>query len=255
MLAAGVVTLVGLAVAEERLPRPRVAPLLRPQLLRRPAFTAGLIVQLAFSIGMQGFALVFALWLQIGQGYSPLRAGVTMVAFSVGSFIAAPFAIPLAQRWGRLVLMAGALLMAAGTAGIAAGAHHVGTGTGPWPLVPGLLVAGLGLALLVIPLVNVVLAAVPAHAAGGASGLFGTAQQIGGAIGVAVMGTIFFGDLAGGSFKAAYLGVTPYLVAVFVVAAALCLALPATAVAEDAALEAEDDDVPVAYDLRDGVAA
>ena len=145
--------------------------------------------------------------------------------------------------------------MAAGTAGIAVGAHHVGTGTGPWPLVPGLLVAGVGLALLVIPLVNVVLAAVPAHAAGGASGLFGTAQQIGGAIGVAVMGTIFFGALDGGSFKAAYLDVTPYLVAVFLVAAALCLALPATAVDEDAALEAEDDEVAAPYELREGVAA
>ncbi len=255
MLAAGVVALVALAVREQRRPRPGVAPLLRPQLLRRPAFTAGLIVQMAFSVGMQGFAIVFALWLQLGQGYSPLRAGLTMVAFSVGSFLAAPFAIPLAQRWGRLVLAAGALLMAAGTAGIAVGAHHVGTGDGPWPLVPGLLVSGLGLALLVIPLVNVVLAAVPAHAAGGASGLFGTAQQIGGAVGVAVMGTIFFGRLDGGSFKAAYLGTTPYLVAVFVVAGVLCLALPPTAVDEDAALEAEDDDTPVAHPLQEGIAA
>ena len=70
------------------------------------------------------------------------------------------------------------------------------------------------------------------------------------------LGRIFFGDLAGGSFRAAYLGVTPYLVAVFLVAAALCLALPATAVDEDAALEAEDDDDPsAAYSLREGMAA
>ncbi len=115
--------------------------------------------------------------------------------------------------------------------------------------------SGLGLALLVIPLVNVVLAAVPAHAAGGASGLFGTAQQIGGAVGVAVMGTIFFGALDRGSFKAAYLATTPYLVAVFVVAAVLCLALPATAVGEEAALDAEDEDRPVAHPLHEGIAA
>jgi EmrB/QacA subfamily drug resistance transporter len=255
VLAAGLAALVALAVAEERRPRPRIAPLVRPRLLRRPAFTAGLIVQMAFSIGMQGFAIVFALWLQTGQGYSPLRAGLTMVAFSVGSFLVAPFAVPLAQRWGRLVLTTGALLMAAGMAGIAVGAHHVGTGTGPWPLVPGLVVAGVGLSLLVIPLVNVVLAAVPAHAAGGASGLFGTAQQVGGAVGVAVMGTIFFGDLDGGSFKGAFLGVTPYLVAVYVVAAALCLALPSRAVDEDAALEAEDEDGPATVPVREDVAA
>jgi MFS family permease len=254
-VAAGVAALVALAVAEARRPRPRVAPLLRPQLLRRPAFTVGLIVQMAFSIGMQGFAIVFALWVQVGQGYSPLRAGLTMVAFSVGSFLVAPFAVPLAQRWGRLVLATGALLMAAGIAGIAVGAHHVGAGTGPWPLVPGLVVSGVGLSLFVIPLVNVVLAAVPAHAAGGASGLFGTAQQIGGAVGVAVMGTIFFGDLEGGTFKGAFLGVAPYLVAVYVVAALLCLALPARAVDEDAALEAEDEDVPAARPVRQGVAA
>jgi MFS family permease len=228
---------------------------LRPQLLRRPAFTAGLIVQMAFSIGMQGFAIVFALWVQTGQGYTPLRAGLTMVAFSVGSFLVAPFAVPLSQRWGRLVLATGALLMAAGTAGIAVGAHHVGTGTGPWPLVPGLLVSGAGLSLLVIPLVNVVLAAVPAHAAGGASGLFGTAQQVGGAVGVAVMGTIFFGDLAGGSFKGAFLGVIPYLVAVYLAAAVLCLALPSRAVDDDTVLEAEDEDVPAAVPSREGVLA
>jgi hypothetical protein len=117
-------------------------------------------------------------------------------------------------------------------------------------------VSGVGLSLLVIPLVNVVLAAIPAHAAGGASGLFGTAQQIGGAVGVAVMGTIFFGDLHGSSFRDAFLGVTPYLVAVYVVAALLCLALPARAVDEDAALEAsEGDDVPAAYPIHEGVAA
>jgi EmrB/QacA subfamily drug resistance transporter len=242
LLAAGIGAVVALAIVEARSARPGVAPLLRPRLLRTPAVTAGLIVQMAFSVGMQGFALVFALWLQLGQGYTPLRAGLTMIAFSAGSFLAAPFAIPLAQRFGRLVLAAGALLMAAGTAGIDAGAHQVGAGTGPWPLVPGLVVSGLGLAFLVIPLVNVVLAAVPAHAAGGASGLFGSAQQLGGAIGVAVMGTIFFGALGPGEFRAAFEHTVPYLMATFALAGVLCLVLPDRAVDEEAALEAEDEE-------------
>ena len=105
--------------------------------------------------------------MQTGQHYSPLRAGLTAVAFSVGSFALAPQAAPLARRFGRLVLALGGLLFAAGIIGVVAGAHHVGTGTNPWPLVPGLVVAGAGLSLLVIPLVNVVLAAVPAEAAAG----------------------------------------------------------------------------------------
>ena len=75
-----------------------VAPLLRAGLFRVPAFAAGMGVQLAFFAGMQGFFIAFALWLQAGQHFSPLKAGLTAVAFSVGSFIAAPVAVPLAQK-------------------------------------------------------------------------------------------------------------------------------------------------------------
>jgi predicted MFS family arabinose efflux permease len=71
---------------------------------RLPAFAAGLGIQTAFAAGMQGFFLTFALWLQIGEHFSPLKAGLTSVAFSVGSFIGAPAAVPLAQRYGRRVL-------------------------------------------------------------------------------------------------------------------------------------------------------
>ena len=110
------------------------------------------------------------------------------------------------------------------------GAHHVGTGTNPWPIVPGLVIAGVGLALLVIPLPNVVLTAVPAQAAGGASGLFTTVQQLGGAIGVAVIGTVFFGYLNGHSLTAAFTHSAPYAAAAFLASTALSLALPRSAV-------------------------
>lgn len=51
--------------------------------------------------------------------------------------------------------------------------------------------------MLVVPLVNVVLAAVPRSDSGGASGVFSTAQQLGGAVGVAIIGTVFFGHSGG----------------------------------------------------------
>jgi EmrB/QacA subfamily drug resistance transporter len=233
LFAGGLVMLAALGLVEERRQRPQIAPLLRTRLFRIPAFTAGLAVQLAFAAGLQGFFLIFALWLQVGQHYSPLSAGLTTAAFSVGSFILAPFAVPLAQRFGRLVLASGATMLALGTVGVDLGAHHVGTGTNPWPIVPGLVVAGAGLALLVIPLANVVLAAVPAQAAGGASGLFTTVQQLGGAIGVAAIGTAFFGYLDGHSFSAAFTHSAPYAAAAFLVSAALSLVLPRTAVADE----------------------
>ena len=100
LMAAGVAGLVVLGLIEARRTSTTVAPLLRAGLFRVPAFAAGMGVQLAFFAGMQGFFIAFALWLQAGEHFSPLKAGLTAVAFSVGSFIAAPVAVPLAQKAG-----------------------------------------------------------------------------------------------------------------------------------------------------------
>ena len=103
LMAAGVAGLVVLGLFEARQsgrPGQGVAPLLRTELFRVPAFAAGMGLQLAFFAGMQGFFLAFALWLQAGEHFSPLKAGLTAVAFSVGSFVAAPVAVPLAGRHG-----------------------------------------------------------------------------------------------------------------------------------------------------------
>ncbi len=235
LLVVGVAAVVALAAweARGRAGKRVTAPLLRPRLFQIPAFAAGLGVLVAFAVGMQGFFLMLALWLQAGQHFSPLKAGLTALAFSAGSFALAPAAVPLALRYGRRVLVLGGILMAAGTAAVLAVVGDVGVGGSPWPVVPGLAVAGGGLALLVIPLGNVVLAAVPAEAAGGASGLFSTAQQLGGAIGVAALGTIFFGWVASGhTFAAAMTRGAPYAIGAFAVCALLSLLLPRTAVAD-----------------------
>jgi EmrB/QacA subfamily drug resistance transporter len=257
VLSAGVTGVAGLAIAEERRPKPaavgasRPAPLLRARLFRAPAFSAGVGVQMAFSAGMQGFFLMFALWLQIGERFSPLKAGLTAAAFSVGSFLGAPAAVPLAQKYGRRILVTGAALMVAGIIGVGAAVGHVGIHGSPWPVVPGLVVAGAVLALLVIPLVNVVLAAAPAEAAGSASGLFSTAQQLGGAIGVAVLGTVFFGSVGSGhTFAEALRHTTPYAVGAFALCGVLSLLLPRTAVSEEALTGDED---PTAAPGRDSM--
>ena len=238
MLAAGVTGLVALGLVEGRRAHARVAPLLRPGLLRIPAFSAGIVVQFAFSAGLQGFFLVFAVWLQLGRGFSPLAAGLTALAFSVGSFALAPFAIQLAQKAGRLVLAAGGLLMALGTLEVLLGAGDVGHGSDPWPVVPGMVLAGAGLSLLIIPLINVVLAAVPHGVAGGAGGVFSTAQQLGGALGVAVVGTVFFTRLESDSYTASFEHSAPVVIGLFLAAGLLALVLPGTAVSEEEAAAA-----------------
>jgi MFS family permease len=183
--------------------------------------------------------LSFALFLQTGQHATPLRAGLTLLAFSAGGVVSAPQAAALAERYGRRILGAGALMLAAGVTGMIVGAHQIGNGPGPWPLVPGLVVAGAGLGLLVVPLVNVVLAAVPASDSGGASGVFSTAQQLGGALGVAIIGTVFFDHSGGlptlGAFQAA--GIVA--AAAFALCGVLTLGLPRTALSEEDVLELE----------------
>ncbi|WP_328925150.1 MFS transporter [Streptomyces sp. NBC_00190] len=232
-LAAGVLAVTGLGILEARR-RGATVPLLPARAFRLPAFSVGLAVQLLFAVGMQGFFLVFAIWLQGGEGYTPMQAGLVTVAFSVGGFLTAPAADALAVRFGRLVLAAGALLMAGGFAGVwYAVAHSAAEPVGAWPLVPGLLVAGGGLGFLVVPLVNVVLSAVPADIAGGASGIFSTAQQFGGALGAAVIGSVFFGALADGGPTRALTTAMPWVSAGFLLCAVLCLTLPRTAVSPE----------------------
>ena len=76
------------------------------------------------------------------------------------------------------------------------------------------------------------LAAVPAELAGGASGVFNTAQQLGGAVGVAVVGSVFFGRVGLAGFMAGFELAMPLAIAAFAVCAVLSLALPRTAVGE-----------------------
>src|SRR6201994_810937 len=77
LMAAGVAGLVVLGLIEARRTSTTVAPLLRAGLFRVPAFAAGMGIQLAFFAGMQGFFIAFALWLQAGEHFSPLKAGLT----------------------------------------------------------------------------------------------------------------------------------------------------------------------------------
>jgi hypothetical protein len=71
--------------------------------------------------------------------------------------------------------------------------RHFGEDVTPWELIPALIVAGLGMGCVVAPIYAFILAEVPVKDAGSASGVINTVQQVGGAIGVAVVGVVFFG--------------------------------------------------------------
>lgn len=232
LAAAGTLLTILVVVLGPRLSRPGVAPILPRALFEAPAFSAGVLVQLVASLGLQGLFLVLALWLQTGQGYSPIEAGATAAASSLGAIITAGLSISLARTLGRYVLMTGAATMAAGSYGLLLAAQHARHGVSPWQLVPGLLLFGAGLGLLLVPLSNVVLAAVPRELAGGASGTFNTAQQLGGAVGVALTGAIFFPRVATVGATNAFQASVLLPIGAFAVGAILTLALPRTAVTD-----------------------
>jgi hypothetical protein len=169
-------------------------------LFRARAFTAGMTVWTIFWIALGGFFLVWTLYLQVGLGWTPLRAGLTAASFAVGAAAGAGLSVQVfTPRFGRSALMAGALLNAAGFAGYAWAGSHYGPGIHPWQMVLPLAVAGSGFGLIAAALVDLILTGVPVRDAGSGSGVLSTTQQVGMALGVALAGVIFFNLLASGS--------------------------------------------------------
>jgi EmrB/QacA subfamily drug resistance transporter len=179
------------------------SPLVPLNLFRDRGFGAGMAIALAFFLGIASFGLVLTLFLQLGLGFTPLHAGLTFLPFSVGVLLSSGAAARLAPRFGRGVTMTGALIIAAGMAGLIVTVHHYGAAVTTWELTPGLVAAGLGLGAVIAPLADIVLDRVPRQDAGSASGVFNTGLQVGNSIGIAVIGVIFFGLLGAQSGPAA----------------------------------------------------
>jgi MFS family permease len=134
--------------------------LIAPSPLANPTYTSGLLVALCFFVSMIGLNLVLSLFCQIGEGFSPLRTGLTLALFALGVAVTAGPSYPLAQRFGRLSIQAGFAVMAAGYALLAVMVAGSGAQVSTWDLVPGELLAGAGMGLALPPLFDFVLAGV-----------------------------------------------------------------------------------------------
>ncbi|MGI8333205.1 MFS transporter [Actinomadura scrupuli] len=193
-MAASAALFVFFAWFELRKKRSGADPLIEPSLFVKRGFTGGLVVGLVFFSAMTGFSLAFSLYTQIGLHYSPLKAGLAGVPMSIG--MVAGFGMAQAvQRFGRKVIHTGVAIMAAGVVGVVVTLQLAGIGVTPWQLAPALVLTGLGMGLLMAPFFDTVLAGVEPHETGSAGGTLTAIQQLGAALGVAVLGTIFFGLL------------------------------------------------------------
>jgi len=177
--------------AEHSLEAQGKTPLLPPSLLRLNGIRHGLAIALPFFTGFGGFMFVYAELTQAELGWSPLKAGAALTPMAATFLVTSLSTARLVARWGRSVITAGGALQLVGLTVLAVVVANAGSSLNPVDLVPGMLLAGAGQAMVMSPLIGVVLADVPVHAAGAASGLFSTLQQSALALGVAVYGAVF----------------------------------------------------------------
>jgi predicted MFS family arabinose efflux permease len=175
-------------------------PVVSPALLREPGFAAGLLTQLVFNLGQGSFFLVLAVHLQRDHGLDALGSGLLFTSIGAGYLVSSTTAHRVAARLGRRTIALGALAMAAGLGLIGLAAAEVGTAGSAWWLAPGLFVDGLGMGLVIAPLTGTVLGGVRPQLVGSAAGVLATVQQVGGALGIALLGGLFWAD---GSFTEA----------------------------------------------------
>jgi EmrB/QacA subfamily drug resistance transporter len=173
------------------------SPLVVPSLFKSFPFRAGLTINLLFEAAILSYFLTSSLVLQIGLGYSAIQAALTGLPIAVGiSFTMALLGEKVIPKLGRRAPMVGCGVVAVGLLITSAVLQHYGLGTHSWQLIFGQLITGFGMGFVFASLFAVVLADVPVKHAGSASGMLNAVQQVGGAIGIALIGVVFFGQIS-----------------------------------------------------------
>ena len=178
LFAVAVVLLVSFVVTELR----SRAPLIRLGIFRIRSLTVANVSMLL--VGSALFSMFFfaSLYVQQLRGYSPIKAGLAFLPFTVGIVIGAGAAQQLIRRVGVRATAVGGLVVA--TIGQLLYARITNDGTYLGQLFPAVMVTSTGLGLTFVPVTLLATTNVPAEDAGLASGLFNTSQQIGGALGL-----------------------------------------------------------------------
>ncbi|MFG2138934.1 MFS transporter [Streptomyces sp. NPDC048650] len=212
-LAASVLAFTAFVLVERRVAASGGAPLVRPGLFRTRPFAVGTALVVTAYAGINSFFLVLSLTLQDGLGADALGAGLVYTPFAVTFFVASVVAGRLTRPRdlhsvragetpiGRRVLQGGALVAGLGYAATITVVAVAGRGLTPWALAAPLVLVGAGNGLLVTPLLNAVLGNVGPQDVGTASGVLATCQQVGGAVGVAVIGILYYGALGGAAHQ------------------------------------------------------
>jgi EmrB/QacA subfamily drug resistance transporter len=189
-LAASAPCLAAFVLVERRIEARSGDPLVSISLFRIRSFSVGIILILVIYTVLTSYYLVLSISLQDGLGLPPVRAGLVYTPAAVTFFLFSLIAGKLVPVFGRRVLEVGAVVLALGYAATAMLLTN-GVAFTPGAVIPMLMLQSAGGGLLITPALNAVLSRIDPAETGVASGVLSTAQQVGGALGVAVIGVVF----------------------------------------------------------------
>jgi EmrB/QacA subfamily drug resistance transporter len=188
MLAASVPTFAIFAWYQAKRDRRGESVLVRLGVFAKRSYSSGVVFLIAFFGVITGFGLAVGLFLQLGLGYSPLRASLAMAPWAVGAFLGSGASAALMARLGRHILHIGLALMAAGLVVLLT---VLDSAVDAGDLVTPLVVYGLGMGAIFVPLFDIIVGDLADDEVGSASGVLTSVEQLGASLGIAVLGTVF----------------------------------------------------------------
>jgi EmrB/QacA subfamily drug resistance transporter len=162
-------------------------PLIDLRVFTSRAFSAAAGAVTVIFFALFGSLFLLTQFLQLVQGYSPLAAGVRALPFALAMAAASPVSPLLAERFGTRVIMPGGMaLMGLGLADLSTAGVHTA-----YPLIAvAVAIMGAGMGLVMAPASNTIMTTVPAHQAGAGSAINDTIREVGGALGIAIVGSL-----------------------------------------------------------------
>jgi EmrB/QacA subfamily drug resistance transporter len=174
--------------------RRRRAPMLDLSLFRSGTYAGANIAMLLVALSMFGVFFFVSLYMQNVLGYSAVQAGAAFLPMTVLIILIAPIAGKASDRFGsRWLMTIGMVLLGVQLLYLS----QLGTGSDFWDLLPGFVVGGLGMALTMTPTAAAATRAVPVHKSGVGSAVLNAMRQVGGSIGIALMGAIVAAEANG----------------------------------------------------------
>jgi EmrB/QacA subfamily drug resistance transporter len=176
-------------------------PMLDLTLFRDPTFSGANTVMFLVGLAMFGIFFFNSLFLQRVLGYGAIKTGATFLPLTMLIIFVAPIAGRISDRLGARWLMAAGMTLLTGSLLLFA---TLGTSSTWWDIFPGLVVGGLGMAIVMAPTTATAMSSVPVDKAGVGSAVINSMRQVGGSLGIAIMGALVATRVSVKPFDPAY---------------------------------------------------